>query len=174
MKIIKNLYILIFIVIIFFSCDQLSEPEQKAVKMSREELAKTIGFTWFNVYIDDYTPNDSLAHIIDSLFDRNNHKLIFFLEPECTCKELVKDPAYLVNILDHANITENNYEFWGMGTPNADNPYKEIIQIKDLPHIAFINSGNYVYSILDSFYKYKVYKKWILENVIIDALEKNK
>ncbi len=173
MKILYNIYVIISLMMIISSCNQTTTPEQTAIKMTKEELTHTIGYTWFNVYINDYAPNDSLTHIIDSLFNRNKHRLIFFLEPECTCEELVKDPAYLVNILEHSNITEDNYEFWGMGSTKTDHPYKDLINLNELPHVALMSSNNYVYSILDSFYKYQVYKKWNLENALIDALEKN-
>ena len=171
----KNISVLflIFITMLMVACEETTAPEHKAVQMTKSELSETIGYTWFNGYWNYYQTNDSLTQIIDTTINRNIHKFVLFIEPECSCKELVKEPAYIVKVLDNSNINEDNYELWGMGSVDAEHPYENILNIKKLPFIGLMRNDDFVYSILDSFIKFKAYRNVSLEQVILESLEDN-
>lgn len=161
----------ILVIGIIISCNNSTAPEPEAVLMSKDELSKTVGYTWFKDLWNYYTPNDSLTSLISLAFDSSNHKFIIFLEPDCTCKELVREPAYAVKIIDEALISSKYYEIYAAGSVKAKHPYQNIFKINRLPFVALIDSNNRVYSVLDSF-NYWVDRKSIkLENIILEALQ---
>jgi hypothetical protein len=140
--------------------------------MEKNELSKTVGYTWFNSLWNFYEPNDSVKNLISTAFDSTKHKFIVFLEPDCDCKELVREPAYVVKILDVANISSKYYELYATGSTTSNHPYKSVFTLSSLPFVALITSNNKVYSVLDSFNYWKDRRIIRLEDIVLEALEK--
>ena len=157
---------------IFISCNDTTTPVSDAVLMEKSEISKTIGYTWFNDLWNYYEPNDSVKNLISTAFDSTKHKFIVFLEPDCECKELVREPVYVIKILDEANISSKNYEIYATGSITSNHPYKSLFTISSLPFVALITSDAKVYSVLDSFNYWKDRRIIRLENIVLEALEK--
>jgi len=159
---------------ILMSCQDPVPPEQNAVKMTKAELKTTIGYEWFNAYWNLYNPNSNTIEEIALAFDPSIHKFVLFIEPACTCKELVREPADMVKVLDMANIDEDYYEMYSMGSIHSKHPFEDKVAIKSLPQIYLVKSGDFVYSILDTFNYYIIRDNSTrIEKIVLNALNSN-
>lgn len=157
---------------ILFSCQEPTVPVQDAVKMTKEQLKSTIGYEWFNGYWNLYKPDTNVTKDIATTFDPNVHKFVLFIEASCSCKELVKEPAEVVRVLDDAKVNSDYYEIYTMGSTQSKHPYEDKIKIKSLPQVWLVKSGEFSYSILDTFsyYKNRQFKK--IEVITLEALQR--
>ncbi len=168
----------ILLSLIFISCQDLfpdpEVPVQDAVKLTKSELKNTTGYEWFNGYWTLYKPDATIADEISLTFDTTIHKIIIFIEPQCSCKELVRTPADLVKVLDIANISEEYYEIYSMGSVKSKHPFEDKLTIKSLPQVHLLKSGEFVYSVLDTFDFYSARNQsTTIESIILKALKDN-
>jgi len=169
----KILILTILVNLVLISCQDPVVHEQNAVKMTKEELKTTIGYEWFYNYWTIYKPDTNITKQIAPVFDSNTHKFIIFVEASCSCRELVKEPADLVKSLDLANISSDYYEIYAMGSIKSKHPFEDKITISTLPQIWLLKSGEFVYSILDTFSYYKPRKFKYIEEIALEALQRN-
>jgi len=172
MKLARYLVVAVMINILMLSCQDPEVPEQDAVKMTKEELKNTIGYEWFNGHWNLYQPDSTVTEQMNLAFDSTQHKFVLFIEPSCKCRELVKESAHMVKSLDVAGISPSFYEIYSMGGIKSKHPYADKLTIKSLPQLHFLHSGNFAYSILDTFNYYEQRNKFKkIETIILDALQ---
>ncbi|MFH1049593.1 MAG: hypothetical protein V1779_01540 [bacterium] len=172
-----NARILLFAVILniaLTSCQDPVTPPQNAVKLTVAELKNTVGYEWFNAYWTLYKPDTIITQEITAAFDTNVHKFVIFIEPSCSCRELVREPADLAKVLEIAMVNQEFYDIYSMGGVTSKHPFEDKLTITKLPQVHLLKSGEFVYSILDTFNYYSARDKSTkIESIILDALKNN-
>ena len=157
--------------LLFYSCEQTTNPVEDAVKMSKADIEKSIGYEWFAPEWEIYKPDTSIVSQIQAAFDSANEKFYIFLSPSCGCKGIAKTSAELVKVLDESKIPDSNYELYSMSGTNSKHPYMDMIKINTIPSAYYIKNGKPVYSILDTFIYYQnIAHTRTIENIVLDAI----
>lgn len=145
----KILYIILFFSAITYSCKE-SELNEEAYLIERSELETKIGFDWFRVNYDEYEVDSNSIEEIKQNFT-TDMKFLIFVKPTCSCKGTQHDFPSLIKTFELAGIPEENYEIWACAKEDYSHPYKEKINIDDLPECFLLKSDEVKYSILDTF-----------------------
>ena len=160
---------LILIAVMLTSCDSPSKSTDAAVKVSKEKLANTIGFEWFNTLKNDYPPDQDVVADIKASFDQNIHKIIFFVSPCVSCAGLQDNISALTKTLEEAEISEDFYEYYIIRSTEDTHPYKQLFEIQRLPAAYILTNNSASFSILDS--ASKDYNKKDVEFYLLDGLK---
>ena len=169
------IFLISFLISIFLisSCNDPVTPEQDAVIKTWDELTTTFGYGSYATLYSYYTPQSLIVDSINSEFQPDDQKFLIFVEPECSCKETVKEPAYLIKILNEASVPDTCFEIFSMGSENSRHPHSGTVQIKKLPAVFLISSPNRIYSVLDSFSYWRDRQKvTYLEETVLNMIRK--
>lgn len=169
----RSIYLLFSFTFFFllFSCEQTTSPVNDAIKMSKADLEKSIGYEWFAPEWEIYKPDTSITSQIQTFFDATNENFYIFLSPSCGCKGVAKSSAELVKVLDESNIPASNYELYSISNISSKHPYMDKITLRNIPSAFYIKNGKPVYSILDTFIYYQnLARAKKIEEIVLDAI----
>ena len=168
-----KIVILSVLAISFFliSCEETTTPPQQAVKMTKKDMKENIGYEWFDSFWNLYNPDTAIVSQINQAFNSNTQSFYLFIEPACSCKETVKQPADMIKVLDLAGITETYYTFYSMPGVGSPHPLKAQITLKTLPSVYMFRAGAPVYSIIDTFNYYVNRNYKSIESIVLDAVQ---
>lgn len=150
----NNFYLTLLICASFLisicSCDSpTSNNIFKTNEIEFNDINQTPGFTWFAPKYNDYEIDssiiDNLKHIITS-----EHIFYFFAMPSCNCEHNQDIFPFAVKTLHSAGVSSNQIKFIIVHDKDAEHPYKDIVQLKDLPEIYLIKNNKLHYSIGDT------------------------
>jgi hypothetical protein len=130
------------------SCDE--DENYVAQELAFEEIGNTPGFGWFDAAFDDYSPNPDTVAKIKTVYNSEEHKLLVFGKPGCSCTDALKDFPKSVKAIYDSDIDFNNCEIWSMNDLTAEHPYEDKITIISLPAFYVFKNGEPIYSVIDS------------------------
>lgn len=170
----KNLIIpFIFALIILASCEE-NPIKIETQEMTIESILTTPAYSGFGLFYNLFTPNQDYINQINQAFDKNSHKILFFLSPSCyQCGRIDSISPYIVKILSESNIPDTSYEIYSMQYFSSKHPYMDIITLKSLPEFWVLKNGVPVYNMADSIFNFiysnpeqpLVFEKYFLESL---------
>jgi hypothetical protein len=161
----------LIITLTLLACEDTATTTPEAVLMSRSDLKATIGYQWIDAYGNLYNPDTLIINQIKQSYNPDIHTFYLFLQPSCTCRDLTKEPAYLIKVFDRANIPEENYFIYSMGSTETNHPFEDRITISSLPSVYVCRADQFVYSIIDTFFYYSDRSQFKpVEEILLDAI----
>lgn len=146
--------------------------------IARSQVEKTPGFTWFEMKVAVYQPNESVVTAIKSKLTDKDY-FYFFAAPACSCDSLQNVFPDAVKTIDRAGISTSRQVFVAIQNINASNPFGSAFVLTELPEIFLVRDSLPVYSIADTFRtrndlakKDPAVKPVTVEEVILEALSK--
>jgi len=162
------------IILFAVACEETSNPSRDAVKMTKAEIASSVGYSWFNYEWRSYHPNDSLVGVIESSFDPSVHSFYIFMIPGCSCDSIIVSPVELIKTLDNAGVTESDYFIYSMNSKESNHPFEDLLEINRLPAAYMFRDSLPVYSIIDTLnYRHSIGDKVPIEVIVSEALQAN-
>ena len=147
--------------------------------VERSKVESTPGFTWFEMKVAIYQPNDSIVAEIKNKLTNDDY-FYFYAAPACSCDSLQDVFPNTVKTIDRAGISTSRQVFIAIQDVSAENPFGSNFVLTELPEIFLVRDSLPVYSIADTFRLRNelaknsplLYSETTIEEVILEALSK--
>ncbi len=147
----KKIIALALLSIILIACDE-TKVEKQATLITYDEITSDIGYPWFDNFYTEYTPVDSLVEQIKESYKEVDDTFLIFASMTCGCDEEKEFPKYL-KVLHEAGIYGTI--IYNTQDISYTHPYQDQITLTKLPSVYKLSSsGEIVYSVSDSLYKF--------------------
>lgn len=147
-KLTEKIMILILMSVFFYGCSE--ETNSSATLTTLEELKKDWRYYGFEIFYNEYQPDQAYLDSIADIFDTKRHLFLFYTSPSCySCGQMDKELPYAVKVIESASLVEGAYELYDTPNIKASHPHEDILKLNNLPSVYVINEGT-VYSILDT------------------------
>lgn len=164
----------VFLALVLFSCSQTSEPNTDARLVTVEEVQQMTGFLWFTTEYNAYNPKSEAINELKQVFNKEQHKIYFFVKPACTC-ELAQEPfPHLVKVLDQAGIPRECMVIYQMYSPNSIFPERTQIPVSKIPEIVFVSGTENNKSIMNKIDQFRTENPdsaIVVESFLLDAIK---